>query len=88
MSAHPFGVGGQFLKFKEYLYWAATVEKCTVQTGYAIEEDGEVLSTHTITAPNGRHVIVLDLDPDESVSLSEIAFFDRRLGIQWPGTKG
>ena len=87
MSAHPFG-GGPFLKLKEYLYWAATDMGCTVQTGYALTPDGEVLSTITVTAPNGRHVIILDADPEESLSLSELAHYDRRLKIQWPGKKG
>jgi hypothetical protein len=85
MSAHPFGGHPGFLKFKEYTYWAATVEKCRVQTGYLVTVDGEVLSSTTITAPSGKHVIVVDVSPEESVSLTEIAHYDRRLGIQWPG---
>ena len=85
MSAHPFGHAG-FIRFKEYLYWAAESQKCRVQTGYCTLEDGEVLATTTITAPSGNYVIEVDVHGEEFLPISRIAYYDRRLGLRWPGS--
>ena len=78
MSAWPFG---GHPKFSEYCTWAAQDERCTVQTGFAVSPEGAVHNQTMITAPSGRHVIVVDITQDEFLMPTMIAYLDRRLGL-------
>jgi hypothetical protein len=81
MSAYPFG---GHPTFSTYLTWAAQKAACKVQTGYKIAKTGEALSMTRITAPNGKHVIVIDFGQDERLVPTFIAYLDRRLGLTSP----
>lgn len=85
MNAYPFG-SGHFVKLREYLHWAATAHGCSVRTGYKTSASGKPTPYIIVMTPSGKHVIILDVHIDDSLSLSEISNYDRRLGIQWPGS--
>lgn len=81
MPAYPFG-GHPTLS--AYLTWAAQEANCTVQTGYRMPGEGGAVSMTRITAPNGKHVIIVDHAQDEKLVPTFIAYLDRRLGLRSP----
>ena len=81
MAAYPFG-GHPTLG--SYLAWAAQTAGCTVQTGYKLSKEGTTLSLTRVTAPNGKHVIVVDYAQDEYLVPTFVAYLDRRLGLKSP----
>ncbi len=64
----------------EYLAWAATAG-CAVTRGLWTDHNLIPHKTITIDGPNGGYVPLVDPDESERLAPSEIARFDRRLGI-------
>lgn len=63
-----------------YLAWAKGAG-CDCQTGYGGLHG---LVFWKITAPNGRHVYIVDMQQDERLTSSTLNYFDRRLGMKSP----
>lgn len=81
--AFPFGNHPTFL---EYLQWCCQ-QGCTMASGYMQFPDGSMMSRQVITAPNGKHVTVMDMSNNERLMPSTVAYFDRRLGLDSPFAK-
>jgi hypothetical protein len=77
--AFPFG---GHPTFAEYMKWAHS-EGCKFQSGHS-RLDGHSHVMTKITAPNGRHVIVVDVVPSERLSPSMVSYLDRRLRLNSP----
>ena len=81
MAAYPFG-GHPTLN--AYLIWTAQTAGCTVQSGYKLSKEGPALSMTRITAPSGKHVIIVDYEQEERLLPTFVAHLDRRLGLTSP----
>lgn len=78
MSA-PFG---QAPTFVEYQAWACNEKKCKITSGY-MHGPGGMFSTITMTNPqSGKWVVAVDIRNDERLTPSQVAYFDRRLGLK------
>ena len=55
---------------------------CECQTGYGADEEGQVHSTGAIRNPINNRAVVAVGAQDEFLAPSDIAYFDRRLGIK------
>lgn len=67
--------------FAQYLLWAREREGCTVQTGIIHGSSGRIHALTRIVAPNGKWVIDIGTGQHEYLVPTQIAHFDRRLGL-------
>lgn len=81
MSSAPFG-GHPTLK--QYLAWAINQGGCKLMTGYQNDPVHGPVGFTFLKAPNGRHLFIVDMQHDEYLVPTTIAYFDRRLGLQSP----
>lgn len=72
MSA-PFGKAPKLI---EYMNWARTEEECQIEEGLFGTK-----SYVRITAPSGKSVIQVGVQHNETLSVSVVAYLDRRLGL-------
>jgi hypothetical protein len=81
--AAPFG---GHPKLAHYLAWAHDQQRCEVRSLVVVDQDGASYTAIRVKAPSGRHVIVVGIEQDEHLLPTQIAYFDRRLGLQSPWT--
>ena len=74
MSAVP---RDPFVKLREFLSWALR-KGCTIQTGFTT---GGYKRVTVVTAPDGKHVAIIDLEDDQAVPLPMYEYYARRLGF-------
>ena len=74
--AFPFGS----TSLGSYLMWAQSVG-CTCENGYG-GMHGSVF--WKITAPSGKHLVIVGVQQNERLTSYSINYYDRRLGLQSP----
>ncbi len=77
--AYPFG---NHPTLGEYIVWAQE-QGCQSLSGYTKGYD----TSTTIRAPNGRRVIVADMQQDEKLTPTKVGYLDKRLGLDSPFSK-
>lgn len=70
--------------FSQYLQWAKDEEGCTIKTGVRTMPSGNMVPLTIISHPNGNHVIEPGTSQTDYLVPTQIAYFDRRLGITSP----
>jgi hypothetical protein len=81
VSAAPFG-GHPTLG--EYMRWATDEHGCTVQSGYARDENGVMVCVTRIETPSGSWVVETGTEQWEYLAPTTVGRFDRRLGLESP----
>ena len=80
--AYPFGQAPTLL---EYIGWC-NQQGCTTHS--AIDnEDGKMITVQRLEARSGRHLIISGIAMTERLLPSQVANFDRRLGLDSPFPK-
>jgi len=76
---------GQFPTLYEYVGWC-NQQGCTTRSAMVVE-DGTVVTVHVLRAKSDRYVVVSGVAMQERLLPSQIANFDRRLGLDSPFPK-
>ena len=65
----------------EYLRHAEKLG-CEVRSGVTTDPDGRPCSAIHVVAPNGKHVVIVDMLESERLAPATVAHFDRRLDMK------
>lgn len=80
--SHPFGQAPTLI---EYIGWC-NQQGCTTKSAVDAE-DGTMVTVQILESKSGRHVVVSGIAMTERLLPSQIANFDRRLGLDSPFPK-
>ena len=68
-------------RLNEYLRNAEKLG-CTVRSGVTTDPDGRPCSAIYVLAPNGKHVVIVDMLESERLAPATVAYYDRRLDMK------
>ena len=66
----------------DYIGWC-NQQGCTTKSAYD-REDGTMITVQVLESRSGRHVVISGIAMNERLLRSQVANFDRRLGLESP----
>ncbi len=67
--------------FRAFVEWAIS-QGCTTETAVRQTSAGRAFNSFEMRSPGGGRVAIVDPDMDEVLAPSEVAYYQRRLGIK------